>query len=210
MKEDPSYLEANEIKPHYSDAYDRAAQAFDVGWNGNPLVSRLHQSENGPVELGKMMQFGAQGFGSLAEIYTLKAQLEKLKKEYEGLPENDPQRKQLRVLIKIVCKQLIDRGAALTVFARFLYLAGESEVFQKMALKQKPLTEDEKKELKKEMNQIAGVLLGRAFLVEQRMPLQKRYEPLLHCIEFFDHNPQALIDQVKALKEDCMGTQPAG
>lgn len=54
MKGDPSYFEAEQISPKYSLAYDRAAQAFADGWDVNPLVSRLHQSKNGPVELGKM------------------------------------------------------------------------------------------------------------------------------------------------------------
>ena len=77
-------------------------------------------------------------------------------------------------MIRIACKQMIDRGATMACAMRVLYLM-----------------EKNGKIAEQELQEIAGVLAGRAILVENRQPLKGRYKPFL---DMLDELP--LIDQL--------------
>jgi hypothetical protein len=122
-----------------------------------------------------MMQFAIQGLLSFGELQQL---------QKSGGMKID------------VCKQLIDRGAALTVTTRLLHLMSRHKL-----LKSADSSDQAVDEIRTEIKQLAGVLAGRAFLVEKRAILQDLYIPLLDFLDFFDGREQSLSDALQSLQE---------
>lgn len=84
-------------------------------------------------------------------------------------------------MIRTVCKQMIDRGAVSTCALRIFYQLSEGIPF--------------------DAQEIVGVLLGRATLVENRMPQKSRFLPFIHMLKYFSGHDQQLIQAIQEFKQ---------
>jgi len=104
----------------------------------------------------------------------------------------DDNPKDIEEYTRIACKQSIDRGSTMSCAVNLLYHLAKGDLLTNPTI----------------LHEILGVLLGRARLVENRLPIEHRIDPFLQMVDFIFSDDQRATLLGAALREQFSFTQP--